>query len=875
MYTDLELFDFQQFEDDLKTDIPIPKVFRKALKQGHNILLKRFQAHKNVTNYVLQRAWLIDKIVIEAWEHLCTFPESYQISLIAVGGYGRGEMHPHSDVDLLILSEYPLDTQKKPCIVNFLQFLWDLHLKVGHSVRTLQECEENAAADITVITNLIEARLIAGSKSLFQKMQETITPDRIWSHKELFTAKIEEQRKRYLKYHNTISNLEPNIKESPGGLRDIHMIGWVAKRYFNATTLYDLVQNSFLTKKEYQVLSKAQEFVWDIRCRLHLTTQRNEDRLLFEYQRILAQEMGYKDDDEGLAIEKLMKRYYRTAKKISTLNGMLLKLFQEAILYADAPATVYALNKRFQVHNHFIEVTQDNVFVNYPFALLEIFLLMQEHTDIKGIRATTIRLMIHYNYLIDKIFLKDLRAQSIFIEIFRQAHGLTHVLRRMNSYGILETYIPAFGKIVGQMQYDLFHAYTVDQHTLFVIGNLRRLTQPEFSHEFPFCSKLIQTIPKLELLYLAGFFHDIAKGRGGNHSELGESDVFDFCQTHHLSDYDARLVGWLVRHHLLISTTAQRQDLDDPDVINSFAEKMEDIVHLDYLYLLTVADIRATNPTAWNKWKEALLTTLYHKSHAILQNGKGQDKQVHINDIQSKARSLLSPLTGFNRLWEELGAEYFLYSTPQDVAHETQAILKQDFPIVLEREAEKGSTRFILITKNCDSLFSATTYFLEQQNLSIVDAFIVSTQSQYTISGYTILEEKIQSTLRIQDILKGLKQALLTDRNMIFSPIRRYIPKQLKQFPLSTRITFTQDHIHNHTIMELVAGDSPGLLSRVAQAFVTSRVRLKKAKIATFNCHVEDIFFMTTYNNHALYSAEQLDALRKNLSKLLEEDTEK
>ncbi len=875
MYTDLELFNFQQFESDLKTDTPKPKIFCNALNQGHNILQERFQAHKNVTSYVLQRSWLIDQIMLQAWQHLCTFQESNQLALIAVGGYGRGEMHPHSDVDLLILSESTLDTETKSCIINFLQFLWDLRLKIGHSVRTLIECEQNAVADITVVTNLIEARLIIGSESLFQAMQAAITPDKIWPHKELFAAKIEEQKKRHLKYHDTTSNLEPNIKESPGGLRDIQMIGWVAKRYFGATTLYDLVQHGFLTEKEYQVLSKAQEFLWDIRCRLHFITKRNEDRLLFEYQRTLAKEMDYEDDESGLAVEKLMKRYYRTAKKISTLNDMLLQFFQEAILYADAPATVYALNKRFQVRNDFIEVTHVHVFRNYPFALLEIFFLMQEHPEIKGIRAATIRLIIQCNYLIDNVFIKDLKARNLFVEIFRQPQGLTHALRRMNRYGILEAYIPAFGKIVGQMQYDLFHAYTVDQHTLFVIRHLRRLTQPEFSHEFPFCSKLIQTIPKLELLYLAGFFHDIAKGRGGNHSELGEIDVLDFCHIHLLSDYDARLVGWLVRNHLLISTTAQRQDLDDPDVIKAFAQTVQDTVHLDYLYLLTVADIRATNPTLWNNWKEALLTTLYHKAHAILHHGKGQNKQLHIDEIQRKARLLMKTSEGITALWSELGDDYFLSSTPQDVARETEAILKQDFPIVLEREGDKGSTRFILITQNCDYLFAATTYFLEQQNLSIVDAYIISTESQYIISGYTILEDKIRSVMRVKDILEGLKQALLSDNKTRFLPIRRYIPKQLKQFPLPTRVTFTQDHIHNHTIMELVTSDRPGLLSRIAETFVTCQVRLKKAKIATFSCHVEDIFFITNYSNHALYSADQLDSLRDKLSELLDEDMPK
>jgi len=875
-YTDIELFNPQQFENDAGTLVDI-KVYRNALKRGHERLKERFEAHKNATNYVFQRAWLVDKIVLQIRQQLCSVPKNNTIAFLAVGGYGRGELHPHSDIDLLILSESAMDAEMQECIENFLRLLWDLRLKVGHGVRTLEECVQEAAADITVATNLIEARLLSGDDSLFQALQTAIAPNRIWSHKKFFAAKIEEQTQRHLRYNDTAYNLEPNIKESSGGLRDIQMIGWVAKRYFGATTLHDLVQHGFLSEKEYQTLSNAQEFLWEIRCHLHLTTGRNEDRLLFEYQRILATTFGYEDDEAGLGVEKLMKRYYRTVQQINTLNDMLLQLFQEAILYADAPAKVCPLNKRFQVRNDFIEVTHDEVFVNYPFALLEIFLLMQQHPEIKGIRAATIRLIIHYNYLIDNVFHQDLRARSLFFEIFRQPQGLTHVLRRMNRYGILAAYIPAFGKIVGQMQYDLFHAYTVDQHTLFLVRNLRRFSLAKFHHEFPFCSKLISSIPKPELLYLAGLFHDIAKGRGGNHSELGEIEALNFCKAHGLSDNDARLVGWLVRHHLLMSTTAQRQDIDDPVVVKTFAQVVEDMMHLDYLYLLTVADIRATSPDLWNSWKNALLTELYRKTHAILHQERGYvlDKQLHIQNIKKKARRLLLNHVdheGISALWKELGDDYFLYSAPENVATETQAILNHsnpDIPIVLEREGVKGGTKFVLITQ--EPLFAATTYFLEQHNLSIVDAYIVPTQGEYTISGYTVLENNEGESVR--DILQELKLALVGDGSKPqFDIIRRRMPIHMKHFTVPTRVTFTQDHINNHTIIEIVSTDRPGVLSRIAQAFVACKVRVKKAKIGTFGSRVEDIFFITDHNNHALYSADQFDCLRDTLAELLDEE---
>ena len=880
-YTDLELFNPGQFESDLKANDSELKVFREALKRGHNILKERFHAHKNATNYVLQRAWLVDQILLQAWQRHCTCLDPETSALVAVGGYGRGELHPCSDVDILILSESAMDAIAQECFGNFVRFLWDIRLEVGHGVRTLTECEQEAAADISVATNLMEARLLTGAESLFTAMQTAVAPDRVWSHKEFFAAKTEEQIQRHLKYDDSAYSLEPNIKEGPGGLRDIQMIGWVAKRHFGATTLHDLIQHGFLTEKEYQTLSKGQEFLWEIRCQLHFVARRHEERLLFDYQRTLAQSFGYEDDEVGLGVEKLMKRYYCAIKEISTLNEMLLQLFEEAILYADMPAKVRPLNKRFQVRNDFIEVTHEKVFVNYPFALLEIFLLMQQHPEIKGIRAATIRRIIHYKSLIDNAFIKDLRARSLFFEIFRQPQGLTHALRRMNSYGVLAAYIPAFGKIVGQMQYDLFHVYTVDQHTLTVVRNLRRFTLPAFFHEFPFCSKLIQSIPKPELLYLAGLFHDIAKGRGGDHSKLGKIDALNFCKAHGLSDNDARLVAWLVHHHLLLSITVQRQDISDPDVIKAFALDIEDSVRLDYLYLLTVADIRATNPNLFNSWKEALLTELYHKTSAVLHHEKGQvlDKQLHIQEIQREARRLLEvPDNGrVTALWEDLGDDYFLHSSSQEVARETQAILNHaapDNPLVLERLATKGGTEFIMIYRqDRDYLFADTTYFLEQQNLTIVDAYIVPTQSEYTISGYTVLEdngEEIHQGERVEEILQGLKQALNRDTSSPFNPITRHIPRHLKHFPVPTRVTFTQDHLNNHTIVEVITTDRPGVLSRLAQALVTCQVRVKKAKIATFGSRVEDVFFVTDYRNHALYSTEQLDCLRDKLSELLD-----
>ncbi len=879
-YTDSELFNPEQFKIDLQTK-PKITVFRDALAKANELLKKRFDSQKNASNYVIQRTWLIDNILLQAQQDFCITPElkKEKIALIAVGGYGRGELHPQSDIDLLILLDSDMSAAMQDCVERLIIFLWDIRLKIGHSVRTLKECVNEAAADITVATNLIEARFLAGDKTLFEVMQVAISPEQIWKHQEFFSAKIKEQKQRHLKYHDTAYNLEPNIKESPGGLRDIQMIAWVAKRYFDVTTLHDLVRHGFLNEQEFNILFKAQEFLWEIRCILHFISERAEDRLLFDYQKQIASSLNFQDDENGLAVEKFMRRYYCTVKEISTLNDMLLQLFQEAILYADIPAQITPLNKRFQIRNNFIEVTHDKVFLHYPFALLELFLLMQEHSEIKGIRAATIRLILHYKYLIDQIFQQDLRSRSLFMEILRQPQGLTHVLRRMNRYGILAAYLPEFAKIVGQMQFDLFHVYTVDQHTLFLIRNLRRLNLPEHAHELAFCSELMKSIPKPELLYIAGLYHDIAKGRGGDHAELGETDAWNFCLRHDLSNQDARLVAWLVRNHLIMSSFAQRQDLSDPTVIQNFAMQIEDTVRLDYLYLLTVSDIRATNPTLWNTWKDSLLRDLYNKTHKLLNQNNGHlfDNKVYVQEIQNKVRPLLDHNPKILDLWKKLGNEYFLASSPEAIAHETEVLLKQiddvNTPIVLKRHGNsKGGTKLIIFTPDNDALFAKISHFLEQQNLNIVDADIMQTDSKYTISIYTVLESDdtaITEQPRIEEILQGLKQSIINGDTSSFDPINRHISRKIKYFTIDTEITIKQDQFHNHTIINVITHDRPGILSNIAQAFMSCKVRLKKAKLATFGTRVEDVFFITDNKNNALYSAKKLDCLNAKIVEYL------
>jgi [protein-PII] uridylyltransferase len=876
------LFDKTAFEDTLNKGGNSLPLFRATLQAAHQAIKERFLNGTPAAELVRSRAEVIDYFVIQAWHRLVINRDSDDLALVAVGGYGRGELHPGSDIDLLVLLRDNNHQIYQERLERFLVFLWDIGLEVGHSVRSLQECVSESERDITVATNLMEARLLDGPQPLFEAMRTATGPGRIWPSRRFFEAKWQEQIARHAKYHDTAYNLEPNVKEGPGGLRDIQMIGWVAKRHFGATTLHDLVDHGFLTESEYQALIAGQNFLWQVRFMLHTLSGRREDRLLFDHQHALAQQFGYHDEEHRLAVEQFMKEYYRTIMELSRLNEMLLQLFQEAILYADSEAVAAPINNRFQARNGFIEVTHDGVFRRYPFALLEIFLLLQQHRELKGVRATTIRLIRDHRYLIDDAFRNDLRNRSLFMEIMRQPRGITHELRRMNRYGVLAAYAPMFGAIVGQMQYDLFHVYTVDEHTLMVVRNLRRLTVPQFAHELPLCSDIVQRIPKPEILNLAGFFHDIAKGRGGDHSELGAHDAMEFCLHHGMSQYDARFVGWLVKHHLIMSSTAQRKDISDPQVIAAFAATVGDQAHLDYLYLLTVADIRGTNPTLWNSWKDSLLTELYKSTKRALRRGLEHviDSSERITGVKQQASALLKQHAlddaSIEKLWHELGDDYFLRHSADEIAWHSQAISHcspMGLPLVLVRQqAPRGGTEIFIYTYDQDHLFATTTQALDQLGLTIVDARIITSHNGFTLDTYIVLEasgEPIANAYRIQEILDTLKQHLGQGGEKR-GHVSRRPSRRLKFFPTPTEITFSDDTRNQRTVMELITADRPGLLSRIGQAFMECGIRLQNAKIATFGARAEDVFFVTDKNNQPLQLETQFDCLRETVVRYLD-----
>jgi [protein-PII] uridylyltransferase len=870
---------------------PLDSIRRyKALIQAHTAeLIRRFDADEPIASLIRARADFIDALLIEAWRRL-TGCESQRMTLIAVGGYGRRELHLHADIDLLILlgESAPPDADADPpeylrALSAFSSFLWDIGLKPGLSTRTVAECMQAAHDDQTVMTNLLEARLLDGAPTLFAELNHRLSIEQPWPSADFFEAKLAEQRIRYAKYHDTAYNLEPNIKEGPGGLRDIQIIGWIIKRHYDSPDLRNLIAHRWLTEAEFAELLESRDFLWRVRFALHALTGRCEDRLLFDYQKELAPRFGYRGETVNQTVEAFMQRYFQTVMGLERLNEMVLQLFKDVALGDAEGLLIVPINARFQAVNQYVDALHPDVFRERPLALLEVFLLLQQNPSLLGIRAATIRLIRQHLYLIDESFRNDPDACQLFMRILRQSDGLTHQLRRMNRYGVLAAYLPAFGKVVGRMQYDLFHVYTVDEHTLFVVRNLRRFALEKHRAEHPLCNEIFQLIEKPELLYIAGLMHDIAKGSGGDHSVVGETIAGEFCRRHGVDHRDTELVQWLVRHHLLMSMTAQRKDISDPAVIHEFAVVVGDLRRLNHLFLLTVADIRATNPSLWNSWKDALLRELFTATRRAFRSGLEQppDREDRIRATRAEAHALLLGLgladATVNRVWQTVSDEYFLRYLPEEIAWHTIAIAPctaDDLPLVLLRPiSQRGSAEIFLYARNVDFLFAHGTAVLDQLGLTIFDAKLITTANGYALNSYHVLEntgEPIKDQRRQIQICGKLRECL---RNPGAEPIpvQRREDRWIRHFEVRTQVYFSEDPRLGLTLLELIATDRPGLLSKVGQAFRRCNVRVHNARISTIGSRAEDIFLISDRSDRPLTDEATRRTLKETLIELVGE----
>jgi len=857
--------------------------FKTLIKNKEIELREKFNPKLSVLKLLHEKSDFIDSVLSVCFQHFLG-DKTNIMTLCAVGGYGRREMFPYSDIDILVLLPVDDIVDFQESLGEFFTFLWDIGLKLGYSVRSISECVDVATNDQTIMTSLLEIRQIVGCSALLKMLQNEITPDKIWASDKFFAAKMAEQQARYAKFHDTAYNLEPNVKECPGGLRDRQVIAWVFKRHYNAATLKELIKYDFLPEEEYVELVALLNVLWRIRYALHLLTNRSEDRLVFDYQRDLAEQFGFKscNQEYNQDVEQFMQFYFKTVMGLERLNEMLLQLFSERFVPREYNE-VRRLNADFDVINGYLEAIDTQVFERNPLALFELFLVLEQHDNIKGVRATTLRLIRKNLYLIDADFRVNKSANHLFIEAFRQPHGITNQLRRMNRYGVLAAYIPQFANIVARMQYDLFHIYTVDEHTLFVVRNLRRFTIEKHNEEFPFCTTVFQHIEKPELLYLAGLFHDIAKGQNGDHSVLGEHMAREFCLQHDLSRPDANLVAWLVRNHLVMSTTAQRKDISDPDVIHQFAQKVISTEYLNYLYLLTVADIRATNPELWNSWKDALLKELYSETYKVIRTGLPNPAaladRLTENKLEAKIELLKFGMVeiAIDSAWKRVNDDYFLRYSADEIAWHTIAIAasnEQELPLVLLRpQTQRGSAEVFIYTKNEGAIFSLSTATLDQLGLTILDARIITTLDNYVLNSFLVLEqsgEPIEDLFREVHICSSLRQNLLQNKVKKTKNIHRQSnSRQAKHFPIPTSIEFHVDPLNRYTIIELITTDHAGLLSSVGKAFVQQHIHLHSAKITTIGSRVEDMFYVTDTDELAINNSQKLEALKQSIFKQL------
>lgn len=852
----LLFFDEKRFVKNLAEGRALD-VFRDAISAANMHFDTRFEQGEQVRTLVTERAAFIDRILGHAWRQ---FEWDDNIALLAVGGYGRNELHPQSDVDLLVLTKSKRHAPYQRSLEGFLTFLWDIQLTIGHSVRSVSQCAQEAKSDITVATNLMESRTLAGNGALRALMEKKTAPGKIWRSDQFFRAKWDEQLERHRKHGNTEYNLEPNIKEAPGGLRDIQTINWVAKRHFQVNSLAALVDKGFLTREEYDMLRGGEEFLWRVRYGLHLLAKRPEERLLFDYQRKLAVQFGFRDNDERLAVEQFMQRYYRVVLSMRELNDVLLQYLDEVILRHNKARQVSRINDRFQVRDQHIETVHEHIFEQYPSALLEIFVLLGENESIKGVRSATIRQIQRYRHLIDDAFRNDAINIALFMRLLRCPGRLSDQLQRMTRYGILGKYLPEFGRITGQMQHDLFHIYPVDAHTIQVIRNMRRFDRAEAAENFPVVSHIYKTLPKPELLFIAGLFHDIGKGRGGDHSTLGAVDVVAFGERHGQSAQEIRLLKWLVENHLIMSSTSQREDISDPGVIHKFARLVGDQIHLDYLYALTVADINATNPTLWNNWKGSLMRQLYFETRSALQRGLENpvDKREWVTGTKREALAILAQMgissSNARELWGDLGEEFFLQEKASVISRCTRAILSADNPdepvIVIENAGveEATATRIFIHTTGLNNVFPITAATLDQLRLNIQDARLNRTSNGHTFDMFYVLDDDnnpfADDQRRVNLMRSALSKALKNPSPDMFN-IQRRTSRQLKQLTMGTVVYLSNDIDTNITLLEVISPDRPGLLAHLGRIFMRFGLHLHSAKIATLGERVEDTFYVT------------------------------
>ena len=816
-------------------------------KGAKTSLLARFRTATNVDSLMRSLARLTDGALRGAWG-ACELPPS--TALVAVGGYGRGELAPHSDIDILVLLPDEPVAHLEARIERFIGLAWDLGLELGSSVRTVSQCIEEAGNDVTVRTALLEARLITGSKTLFadfaQRYRDALDP------RAFFQAKVLEMRQRHARFQDTPYSLEPNVKESPGGLRDLQLILWITQAAGFGSSWRELYERGLITEREANELRKNEGFLKALRARLHVTAGRRQDILVFDLQNAVAESFGYKATATKRASEQLMRRYYWAAKAVTQLATILIQNI-EAQLFPSTSGVTRVLSERFVEKQGMLEIAADDVFEREPNAILEAFLLFEKTPGVKGLSARTLRAIYNARDAMDQRWRRDPENRHLFMEILKQSQGITHALRLMNQTSVLGRYLLNFRRIVGQMQHDLYHVYTVDQHILMVLRNLRRFAVAEHAHEYPFCSQLIANFERPWVLYVAALFHDIAKGRGGDHSTLGMADARRFCRDHGIEGADGELVVWLVQHHLTMSHVAQKQDTSDPEVIKEFAGLVGSERRLTALYLLTVADIRGTSPKVWNAWKGKLLEDLYRATLAVL-GGARPDAHSELKSRKEEALALLRletvPEKAHCTLWDQLDVGYFLRHDAADIAWQTRVLYRHvetPAPIVRARPSPIGEGLQVLVyVKDQPDLFAAICGYFDRNALSVLDARVSTTRHGYALDNFLVAHT--EEDVHYRDIANLVEQQLSArlsgEGPLLPEPSKGRLSRLSRTFPVTPRVDLQADERGQYYILSVSANDRPGLLYSIARVLAEHRVGVHAARINTLGERVEDVFLL-------------------------------
>lgn len=843
---------------------------RAGLAATDEKLSRRFDDVERIDHVLALRARAVDHLLREAWRRC--MPQGVGLSLFAVGGYGRGELFPHSDVDVLILGDPQAQQRGHEALARCLTLVWDAGLKLSHAVRSPQECTE-AAADQTVLTALIEARPLMASKVACKALAAAVSPDRVWPPRAFFAAKREEMALRHARFGNTSDNLEPDIKDGPGGLRDLHTLGWMALRTFGVRDLEPLVGIGQLGADEAIALARERRALGRLRYGLHLMAGRPEERLRFDYQKALAARLGYVDAPGSLAVEQMMQGFYRSAAVVRQISDRLLQRFEEQFEGEPVPR---ALNQAFELRRNYLAARSPQ----WPREIGDVFALFAtwaEQPKISGLHSQTARALAEALPRLKPYTDASAEQRAQFMALMRAPRAVD-TLTRMARLGVLGQWLPAFAQVSGRMQFDLFHVYTVDQHTLMVLRNLAAFSSGRADERFSIAHEVWPRLRKPELLLLAGLFHDIAKGRGGDHSELGASDARAFCQAHGLSDADTGLVAWLVEQHLRMSVTAQKQDISDPEVIHRFATVVGDREHLDYLYLLTCADIAGTSPKLWNAWKDRLLADLYFATRRVLREGLEQPMAVEqrVAEARAATRALLLQ-QGFDadtiaRQFAEMPDESFMRLRPEQLAWQAAALVDvrhgQTLVKVRHIDEEAQAMEVFVHSPDRDGLFAAILATLDRLGFGIHQARVLIGPHGTVFDTFEILPADTYASADPAAVAETLRRTLAGPLDQV-RVCQRTVPRQLRHFRFPPRFEFGTTGDGRHTVLELVAADRPGLLAQVAQVLRGQRLRVHEARIATFGERAEDVFHLSDEADRPL-SGQACDALRDALRAQLE-----